>query len=37
MGVGPVFYGANVNKRAVALDLTTPEGVALFKPLYPRR
>ncbi|WP_238428810.1 CaiB/BaiF CoA-transferase family protein [Frankia nepalensis] len=30
---GPVFHAANVNKRAVTLDLNTPRGVSLFERL----
>ena len=30
---GPVYHGANVNKRAVTLDMTRPDGVALAKRL----
>jgi len=30
---GPIFHAVNVNKRAVTLDLTRPEGVELFEQL----
>jgi crotonobetainyl-CoA:carnitine CoA-transferase CaiB-like acyl-CoA transferase len=30
---GPLFHGANNNKRAVTLDLTQPDGVAVFRRL----
>ncbi|HEV3450385.1 MAG TPA: CoA transferase [Acidimicrobiia bacterium] len=30
---GPLFHGANNSKRAITLDLTTPEGVELFEHL----
>jgi crotonobetainyl-CoA:carnitine CoA-transferase CaiB-like acyl-CoA transferase len=30
---GPVFHGANINKRGVTLDLASPEGRSLFERL----
>jgi crotonobetainyl-CoA:carnitine CoA-transferase CaiB-like acyl-CoA transferase len=30
---GPIFHAVNVNKRAVTLDLTRPDGVELFEQL----
>jgi crotonobetainyl-CoA:carnitine CoA-transferase CaiB-like acyl-CoA transferase len=33
---GPVFHGANTNKRSVTLDLTRPEGLELAKRLVSR-
>jgi crotonobetainyl-CoA:carnitine CoA-transferase CaiB-like acyl-CoA transferase len=32
----PIFHGANAGKRGVTLDLTTPDGVALFERLAAR-
>jgi crotonobetainyl-CoA:carnitine CoA-transferase CaiB-like acyl-CoA transferase len=32
---GPLFHGANINKRGITLDLTSPRGRELFERLLP--